>query len=233
MSANNLPQLDVLFEDNHLLVVNKPPLLPTMGVGPDEDSLFRRASVYLKQKYNKPGNAYVGVVSRLDSFTSGLIVLAKTSKAASRLSDQMRRQVVQKHYLAIIPSGLSPSFGNLEDRVVKNDARKRMVVIPPKDPLVAGEKQASLRYRTLATSGSLQLLEVELQTGRKHQIRVQLENAGFPILGDRKYGSQDPFKRGIALHCFRLSFEHPTLKDVQSFQSDPPEWWPMERFQNT
>ena len=218
-------QLRVLFEDNHLLVVDKPPLLPTMGVRPGEDSLLNRAKNYVKHKYNKPGKVYIGVVSRIDSFVSGVVVLARTSKAASRLSEQFRKGSVTKIYWAIVPNELPGSNGRLEDRLIKNEAQHRMVTLGKNAPVVLGEKVARLRYRTIGQHQSLRLLEVELETGRKHQIRVQLENAGCPIVGDRKYGSQLPFKKGIALHSHRLEIEHPTRKVAQSFQSDPPDWW--------
>ena len=227
-NQNGNTEIEVLFEDNHLLVVNKPALLPTMGVEADEDSLYRRVGEYLKVKYNKPGNVYVGVVSRLDAHTSGAIVLARTSKAASRLSDQIRRGAIEKRYFALIPAGLVPPQATLADRLVKNESLHRMQVVPENAATVANEKHALLSYHTIAQTKQLQALEVDLQTGRKHQIRVQLENAGFPILGDRKYGSQHRFPVGIALHCRSLSFLHPTKKIVQSFKADPPDYWPTE-----
>ena len=230
-NGNNLntnDKIEVLFEDNHLLVVNKPALLPTMGVKDDEDSLYRRAAQYLRVKYNKPGNVYVGIVSRLDAHTTGAIVLARTSKAASRLSDQIRRGAIEKRYLAIIPAGLEPANATLTDRLVKNESLHRMQVVPEKAASVVNEKNALLKYHTIVQNGQIQVLDVDLQTGRKHQIRVQLENAGFPILGDRKYGSQRRFPIGIALHCRSLSFLHPTKKIVQSVNVDPPDYWPTE-----
>jgi 23S rRNA pseudouridine1911/1915/1917 synthase len=226
MTIRGNARVDILFEDNHLLVVNKPALLPTMGTQPGDASLYNWAGEYLKRKYNKPGNVYVGVVSRLDSHTSGVIVLARTSKAASRLSDQLRRGSVTKRYLALIPAGLQPPRGQLSDRLVKNESRHRMEVVPESAAKVSGEKQALLEYQTVDQNDSVQALQVDLKTGRKHQIRVQLEHAGFPILGDRKYGSQRRWPTGIALHCFQLSFLHPTLKTVQSFQVTPPPDWP-------
>ena len=227
-NPNRNNQIEVLFEDNHLLVVNKPALLPTMGVKANEDSLYHRVAQYLKVKYNKPGNVYVGVVSRLDAHTTGAIVLARTSKAASRLSDQIRRGAIEKRYLALIPPGLAPVDATLADRLVKNESLHRMQVVPENAAPVENEKQASLSYHTIVQNNQLQALDVDLQTGRKHQIRVQLENAGFPILGDRKYGSQHRFPIGIALHCRSLSFLHPTKKIVQSIKADPPDYWPTE-----
>ena len=225
------PPLNIVFEDNHLLVIDKPALLPTMGVGEGDDSLVIRAKDYLRQKYNKPGNVYVGVVSRLDSFVSGLIVLARTSKSASRLSDQFRRRSPDKTYLAIIPDISDfPSEGRLQHRMVKNESQHRMTTLPDSAPKQANEKLAVLTYRTLGRSSSQRLLEIKLETGRKHQIRVQLAAMGCPIIGDRKYDSNRNFPIGIALHSHRLQFEHPTQKSLQSFLSAPPQHWRLERF---
>jgi 23S rRNA pseudouridine1911/1915/1917 synthase len=156
---------------------------------------------------------------------SGVVIFARTSKAASRLSEQFRLGTVTKKYWAIVPDDLPAAEGRLEDRLVKNEARQRMVVLPKDAPPVRGEKIARLKYRTIGIRESLRLIEVELETGRKHQIRVQLENAGCPIVGDRKYGSKSRFKTGIALHSRELVIEHPTRKVVQSFESEPPRWW--------
>ena len=222
--------LKILFEDNHLLVIDKPPLLPTMGVRPDADSLVVQARQYIKQKYNKPGKVYLGVVSRLDAFASGVIIVARTSKSASRLTEQFRSRSVKKTYWAIVPDQLPSPSGQLEDRLVKNEALHRMEAVSPNAAAVPGEKLARLRYSSLGKHGGLCLIEVELETGRKHQIRVQLENAGCPIVGDKKYGSNITFKKGIALHSKKLVIEHPTRKVLQSFQSDPPRWWNIGRF---
>ena len=222
---------EILFEDNHLLVVDKPALLPTMGVQEGDDSLVKQAKEYLRRKYNKPGNVYLGVVSRLDSFVSGVIVLARTSKAASRLTDQFRRRAVGKYYLAIIPDEPTlPDAGELEDRLVKDESLHRMVVLKKNAPSAEQEKVAKLDYRTLGRHNQQRLLAVSLKTGRKHQIRVQLAAAGCPIIGDRKYESPASFKKGIALHSHRLVIEHPTTKETRSFQSDPPPFWRIDRF---
>jgi 23S rRNA pseudouridine1911/1915/1917 synthase len=229
------PKLKILFEDNHLLVIDKPPLLATMGAREGDDSLLEQARDYIRQKYNKPGNVYLGVVSRLDAFVTGVIVFARTSKAASRLSEQFRSRSVEKKYWAIVPDALPHLTGRLEDRLVKNESRHRMVVVKKNAAAVPGEKTARLEYKTIGrftpTNATAQrLVEIELETGRKHQIRVQFEHAGCPIIGDQKYGSEVPFKRGIALHSRKLVIEHPTKKSIQSFQSEPPSWWNLERF---
>ncbi|MDB2526018.1 RluA family pseudouridine synthase [Mariniblastus sp.] len=228
-------KLNVLFEDNHLLVVNKPPLLPTMGVKEGELSLLSQSRQYIKKKYNKPGNVYLGIVSRLDAFVSGVIVLAKTSKAAGRLSEQFRNRTADKTYWAIIPDALKEESGRLEDWVIKNESLHRMTVIPKGKKSPTGAKVARLNYKTIGTEITnrqcpTKLLEIKLETGRKHQIRVQLENAGASILGDRKYGSDLPFKRGIALHSRELSIEHPTNRVLQSFQAETPSWWNIDRY---
>jgi 23S rRNA pseudouridine1911/1915/1917 synthase len=228
-------ELKVIFEDNHLLVIDKPPLLATMGTQEGEDSLVERARQYLKGKYNKPGNVFIGVVSRLDSFVTGVVVLARTSKAASRLSEQFRSRTVEKKYWAIIPDGLPSDSGQLEDRLIKNESRHRMEVLRKNAPKHPNEKLARLRYRTIGrfspiNGERIRLIEVELETGRKHQIRVQFENVNCPIIGDQKYGSDLPFKRGIALHSRELVIKHPTKQVSQSFQSDPPGWWNTGRF---
>lgn len=233
--SNHPIKLNVLFEDNHLLVVDKPPLLPTMGAREGDDSLINQARQYIKQKYDKPGNVYLGVVSRLDSFVSGVIVLARTSKAASRLSEQFRSRTVEKKYWAIVPDNLPADTGHLEDWLIKDESRHRMIVVQAKSVKAPGAKVARLHYKTIGTNEfknvhHLRLIEIELETGRKHQIRVQLENAGCPVLGDRKYGSKLPFKRGIALHSRKLVIEHPTQRVLQSFQAETPPWWDIDKY---
>jgi len=220
------PPLKILFEDNHLLVVDKPPLLATMGVAPDEPSLLKIAKDYLRQEHNKPGNVYLGVVSRLDAFVSGVIIFARTSKSASRLSAQLRAGTIKKTYWAIIPN-IKPRRGTLEHYLYKNEAKRRMVATENEMP---GSKFARLRYQIVGTSKDECLLEIYLETGRKHQIRAQFSHIGCPILGDRKYGSNSAFAKGIALHCRSLHFEHPTRKSPITVESEPPRWWNLNRF---
>ena len=231
----NSSNLNVLFEDNHLLVINKPSLLPTMGAREGDDSLINRARHYIKQKYNKPGKVYLGVVSRLDSFVSGVIVLARTSKAASRLTEQFRRRSVEKKYWAIVPDDLPSDTGRLEDWLAKDESRHRMMVVDADAADEVRAKFAKMHYSTIGARETknghrFRLIEIELETGRKHQIRVQLENAGCPIVGDKKYGSQHPFRRGIALHSRQLVIEHPTQKVLQSFQAETPPWWNIDQY---
>ncbi len=231
--------LDVVFEDNHLLVLNKPPLLATMGAAAGQPSLLEEAREYIRQKYNKPGKVYLGVVSRLDAHVSGLIMFARTSKCASRISEQLRKRTVVKTYRAIVPAGVLRQTGVLENWVVKDDASRRVRCVPSQNVTFPGEhgkpeqpKQARLRYSVIATDPErdVDLVEIQLETGRKHQIRVQLSYAGAPILGDVKYDSQSRFPSGIALHCFRLQLEHPTLKTPLEFRIPPPKFWKNANF---
>lgn len=213
--------MKVLYEDNHLLVVDKPAGLITQGASAGEDSLVRQAQAYLKQKYQKPGNVYVGVVSRLDAVVSGVVVLARTSKAAERLSATFRDREAGKTYWALV-SGQPPASGELRDWLIKDERQQRVMVTKPQ---THGAKEALLRLqkRGDVTGGSW--LEVELLTGRKHQIRVQLASRGWPIFGDAKYGSRTPFEAGIALHARRLSLEHPVQKTLLSLEAETPHAW--------
>jgi 23S rRNA pseudouridine1911/1915/1917 synthase len=214
--------LHVLYEDNHLLAVIKPPELATMGVTDDEPSLLREAKQYVKHRYNKPGNVYLGVVSRLDAVASGVIVFARTSKAAARLTEQFRSRSVEKTYWAVV-EGQPPAADQCVDWLLKSEARQRVEIVPASTP---GAREARMRFRRLRTlSNDSSLLEISLETGRKHQIRVQLAGRGFPILGDRKYGSRRPFAAGIALHARRLLFSHPTRGEPIDLTAPCPEAW--------
>lgn len=214
---------DVLYEDNHLLAVNKPAGLPTMGVAAGETSLVTWARDYIKHKYNKPGNVYIGVVSRLDSLVSGVVVLARTSKAASRLTDQFHDRRTEKLYWAWVAPGLQPDQDQWTDWMRK-DERQRCMVICPHDHREG--KEAKLSYLVQRRTARGVLLEVQLETGRKHQIRVQCAQHGHPIWGDAKYGSAQPFPHGIALHARRLVIEHPTQKTPVLLEAPLPAYWP-------
>ena len=216
--------LTVLFEDNHLLVVDKPAgLLVQGGDAHDaDDHLVARAAAWLRARYDKPGNVYVGLVHRLDRNTSGVVVLAKTSKAASRLSSAFATRAVHKDYLAVV-AGHAPDHGRLEHRLVAtSDGGSRIAA--------QGDAQAAvarLVYTTLARTkvgAPASLLEVRLETGRKHQIRVQLAAAGHPLLGDRRYappGVAARFNRP-ALHAHTIAFVHPVRGDEVRFTAPIP-----------
>jgi 23S rRNA pseudouridine1911/1915/1917 synthase len=212
----------ILYEDNHLLVVAKPPDVPTMGVTDNRASVLSMARRYVKQRDNKPGNVYLGVVSRLDTPVSGVLLLAKTSKAASRLTEQFRDRDVAKTYWAIVEGRLPRPKGKLVDFVAHDDRAQRVAVVKEASP---GAKRAVLSYRRMKSIGNATLVEIRLETGRKHQIRVQLAHTGHPILGDRKYGARQPFSPGIALHGRRLEIIHPVQHTPMEFVARlPPSW---------
>jgi 23S rRNA pseudouridine1911/1915/1917 synthase len=223
--------IDVLYEDNHLLAVNKPAMLPTMGVAEDRDSLLAMAKEYIRQKFAKPGNVYLGIVSRLDAPVTGVVMIARTSKAAARLSKQFRERDVDKSYWAIVEGPVEPTAGRLIDFLRKDERHRRMHVTGPN---ARDAQRAELAFRTLGAGegeprlrdgANATLLEVRPVTGRKHQIRVQLAAAGVPILGDRKYGSQRGFPAGIALHARRLVVDHPVLKTEVTIEAPLPGSW--------
>jgi 23S rRNA pseudouridine1911/1915/1917 synthase len=219
-------ELEVLFEDNHLLAVNKPALLPTMGVAEDAPSLVAVAKDMLRAAYHKPGNVYLGVVSRLDAPVTGLVLLAKTSKAAARLNEAFRTREVEKTYLAAIEGAIDPPTGALE-HYLRHDERHRKVHVTHAG--ADGARLARLSYRSTARSRAFELLEIALETGRKHQIRVQLAKVGHAIVGDRKYGSLAAFEPGIALHSWRLELEHPVRREPLRLEAPLPRSWRAHR----
>ena len=167
------------------------------------------------------------MVSRLDAFTCGLIVLAKTSKAAARLTKQFQAGEVKKRYTAVVAGDSLDSSGRFVDWVCKNDQRRRMEIV---DQKMAGAKRAELTWRLIGQHGSQSLVEVDLLTGRKHQIRVQFASRGMPILGDRKYDSRIDFEPGIALQASYLALIHPGQKVELEFHLKPPKAWKLNRF---
>jgi len=199
--------LTVLYEDNHLLAVLKPPGIATMGAPSGTPTLVEAAKQYIGRRYHKPGNVYLGVVSRLDAAASGVVIFARTSKAARRLTQQFRNLEVEKTYWAIVTGRVEPSSAAWVDWLVKDEPRRRMRVGRE------GEDQAKLARLSYTRKGRLSAgdwLEIRLETGRKHQIRVQCAQRGHPVLGDAKYGSRVTFGAGLALHARRLVIRHPT-----------------------
>jgi 23S rRNA pseudouridine1911/1915/1917 synthase len=214
--------LDLLYEDNHLLAVNKPALLPTMGVAEDVPSVLTVAKEYIRQKYGKPGNVYLGVVSRLDAPVTGVLLMAKTSKAAARLSESFRSRSVNKIYWAVIEGRMTPPTGELEHYLRKDERHRKVHTTSAGAP---DAQLAKLAYRQLDTAGDYALVEVTLETGRKHQIRVQLAKVGAAIVGDRKYDSDVSFAPGIALHARRLEIEHPVRHETLTLEAPLPRSW--------
>ncbi|MCA9734826.1 RNA pseudouridine synthase [candidate division KSB1 bacterium] len=181
----------------------------------DADALTL-AKNYLKEKYDKPGEVFLGLVHRLDRPASGVMVFARTSKAARRLFVQFKERTVEKYYMAIV-HGKCPMQGSCEDFLLKKDLKVTIV-----DKNVKGAQFARLDYRLLGYQNGYSLLEIKLATGRPHQIRVQLSAIGHPLVGDLRYGSQQPFDgKNLALHCFRLTVSHPT-QNTRVTQTAPP-----------
>lgn len=223
----------ILFEDNHLLVINKPADWIVQGASTDQRSLLESARMYLKHKYHKPGNVFLGVVSRLDGPVTGAVPFARTSKCAARLSEQFRLNKVSKEYWAIVEGCPLKLTDTLEHYLVRRPEETRTRVSDVHTP---SAQLAKLVYRVIASVNGHSLLSLDLITGRKHQIRCQLAAIGHPILGDRVYGASEEFPQGIALHCRRLAFEHPTTKESIRIDAALPIYWPswaLNRFAKT
>jgi 23S rRNA pseudouridine1911/1915/1917 synthase len=218
----NPPPLKILYEDNHLLVLDKPAGLPTMGTPGDRATLLSLAKDFVKQRYQKPGNVYLGIMSRLDAPVTGVVLLARTSKAAARLTEQFRSHSVEKTYWALVEGMIDSDEETLIDWLGHDDRHRRMHIVGPTMP---GAKEARLSYRRLGIVKEDSWLEVRLDTGRKHQIRLQLSHHGHPVVGDRKYGSRSPFPEGIALHARRLVVKHPTTGKFLELEAPLPASW--------
>lgn len=213
--------LDILEEDNHLIALNKPCGWPSAH-GDGEDSLDQLVKAYLKEKHRKPGNVFLGVVHRLDRPVSGVLLFARTSKAASRLAEQFRLGGIDKVYWAVVDGELPDAAGTLEDWLRKDEAKRHVEAVDPDTP---GAKQALLHYQRIAIHNGLTWLELRPQTGRRHQIRVQLARRGWPIYGDAKYGSMQKFGPGIGLHARSLTFLHPTRREAITLTAELPKAW--------
>ncbi len=214
--------LSVLYEDNHLLALAKPPGLVVQGASDASESLLARAVDYVRAKYHKPGGIYLGVVSRLDRPVTGVVLLARTSKAAARLAEQFREGTTHKLYWALVDGRPSPPGGECVDWLFHDDAAARVRVVPAHS---GGARLSKLKYRTLRALPRGTLLEIELLSGRKHQIRVQLAHRGWAVLGDRKYGCGHGFPEGIALHARALSFRHPVRDELVEIICPVPAAW--------
>jgi 23S rRNA pseudouridine1911/1915/1917 synthase len=208
--------VNVLYLDNHLLAVEKPPNMPTQADESRDIDLLSACKRYVAEKFQKPGEAYLGLVHRLDRPAGGAMVFARTSKAASRLSAAFSGHDIEKIYLAVVRGEIGAP-GALRDFLVKGgDGMVRVA-----DENAPGAKEARLSYRPLACKDGLTLAQVSLETGRSHQIRVQFSNAGFPLWGDSRYGGGAPSQQ-LALWSHRLAVPHPTRPERLTFTSDPP-----------
>ncbi len=224
------PALDVLYEDNHLLAINKPAGRLSQPDATGEPSVVELATEYLRVKFHKPGNVYVGLIHRLDQPVSGVLLLARTSKAAGRLSEQFRSRDVHKCYRALVEGHVPEPEGDWVDRLLKDATQNQVAVADPELDAAEG-KSARLRVRVLARGGGRSLVELEPLTGRGHQLRVQLASRGYPIVGDRKYGARSSLRAAdggfrIALHATSLEFAHPTRPERLTIEAPLPSDWP-------
>ncbi len=209
--------MDVLFVDNHLLVVHKPAGVLVQADRTGDPDLLTIGKAYLKERFDKPGHVFLGLVHRLDRPASGVMVFARTSKAAARLSEQFRRRTVEKRYMAIV-EGVLEGAGIERGLIVADETSVRL----EKAENGAEGKAAELQWRAVASDDDFTLVDVQLKTGRKHQIRVQLSALGHPILGDFRYGATRELDgRNLALHGYRLGFDHPTRKERMTFAVAP------------
>ena len=211
--------LNIVYEDNHILVVVKQQNVPTQEDSSKDKDLLTMLKEYLKEKYSKEGNVYLGLVHRLDRPTGGLLVFAKTSKAASRLSEAIKEGEVEKQYLTCVLGTPKDKRAGLVNYLKKDEANNLVKIAPQSEE---GAKRAELSYNVLEQNERFSLLEVSLQTGRSHQIRVQLSYIKHPVFGDTKYGGEVVRGAHMALWTYKLKFEHPTTKKMMSFISFPP-----------
>ncbi|WP_010587572.1 RluA family pseudouridine synthase [Schlesneria paludicola] len=222
--------LEILLDDGPLIALNKPAGLLTQGVPHAQASMEGLVKAYLKTKLDKPGNVYLGVPHRLDRPVSGVVIFAKNSKAAARLAEQFRERSLRKIYLAVTEGVPDPAEGCLVDWLFKDAEDAHVTVVPAGTP---GAKRAVLDYQVLAVHQGRALVEVELHTGRMHQIRVQFGSRGWPIADDRQYGSKspatlsdyDPRVSPIGLHAWRLHLRHPVRYDALRLEAPLPANW--------
>ncbi|MEO0649287.1 MAG: RluA family pseudouridine synthase [Planctomycetota bacterium] len=210
--------LQVLHVDNHLLVVHKPAGLPTVPDSSGDESLLERAKVWVGREFAKPGNVFLGVVQRLDRPVSGVLCFARTSKAADRLTRQLKQKRMAKRYLARTLGWTAADRGEVEQWLLKDRVRNRVRVVPAETP---ESKLAITRWEVRDRRGGL--IELEPVTGRPHQLRVACSTLGAPIVGDLKYGAPEPLgDQSIALHAWRLVLDHPTRDERLAFEQPPP-----------
>ena len=219
-----LQKIKIIYEDNHLLVVEKPINVPVCADSSCDDDLLSMLKRYLKEKYHKPGNVYLGLVHRLDRPVSGVMVFAKTSKAASRLGKQVSEHILKKEYLAVAEGHL-PLEGEFFDYLRKEE-KKNISYVTDKNH----GKEARLYYKRLDYKNGFSLVEIHLETGRSHQIRVQFSSRGFPLVGDAKYNKNHDGKINVALYAKKLSFYHPVTKEKIEFEGEMPKRYPFSLF---
>lgn len=214
--------INIIYEDNHLLVVEKPINIPTQEDNTKDKDLLTILKEYIKEKYNKPGNVYLGLVHRLDRPVGGIMVFARTSKAASRLSEQVRNKIFKKTYNAVVIGNINKE-GKLKDYLLK-DEKKNIVKVDKNG------KEAILNFKKLDFKNNMSLVEINLETGRSHQIRVQMSHYGYPLFGDQKYNKTSKTGEQIALFAKKIEFIHPTTNELLTFELDLPNRYPFTIF---
>lgn len=217
--------IQVLYEDNHVLCTEKPVNVPSAPDSSGDEDLLSMCREYIRTAYNKPGNVYIGLVHRLDRPVGGVMVFAKTSKAASRLSESVRRHELKKEYLAVIDGIIPEDSGTFKDYLIK-DRDKNTVRVTDADH----GKYSELSFKVLERKNGKTLVRIFLKTGRSHQIRVQFSSRGYPLMYDQRYHPH-PAKGQIALYAARLEFPHPTLKTPVVIEHDPPHTAPWNLFE--
>ncbi len=212
-------QIDIIYEDNHLIVINKPAGLPSQGDLTEDACAIDLVKDYIKNEYNKPGNVYVGLAHRIDRPVSGTLLLCKTSKALSRMMEQFRTQTIKKCYLAIVADPVENPFMHLEHYLYKDKSRNISRVV---DARHRQAKRAEMDVEHVFSFKGHSLLKIFPVTGRSHQIRIQLSHVGLPIIGDVKYGGRrHSERRAICLHSHKISFQHPVTKEAMEITSLP------------
>ena len=221
MSENQMTKEDliILYEDNHIIVVLKPQNVPCCEDESKDKDLLSVIKDYIKEKENKPGNVYVGLVHRLDRPTGGVMVYAKSSKAAARLSESMKTGDFEKKYFTVLVGTPREKSATLTNYMKKNPINNMVYVC---GQTVEGAKFAEIEYKILEEKGGLSLAEIKLHTGRSHQIRVQMANIGTPVFGDMRYGGEKAVKGKLALWATSLSFTHPVSRQRLCFKIEPP-----------
>ena len=212
----------IIYEDNHLLVVEKPQNVLVQADNTNDLDLLTSLKKYIKEKYNKPGEVYLGLVHRLDRPVGGVMVFARTSKSASRLSNMIRIDEFEKNYLAVV-EGMLPEEGVFEDYLLKLENENRTIVDK-------NGKYSKLSYKLLGFKDGLSLVKIKLETGRSHQIRVQFSSRGYALWGDQKYNSKAKVGEQIALWAYELRFKHPVRDEIMDFKCNPPLKYPWTLF---
>ena len=222
MVYGKMNKLNILYEDNHIIVVEKKANILSQSDITGDIDLLSLVKEYIKVKYNKPGNVYIGLVHRLDRPVGGIMVFARTSKAAARLNEQIKKNEFNKTYLAILDGVLENKKGILEDYLYKNEQLKKSFVVKKEHEKA---KYSKLEYRVIGYDDNKTIVKINLITGRHHQIRVQFSNIGYPLVGDQLYGKQNNIQ--IRLFAYKLEFNHPTTKEKLSFEI-LPDWKELE-----